>query len=66
MDEGVNEMTIECYFKECPKHSIHGFPEDGPFCYEYECSASEIEIKEYQVLRMEYLRSTSVNIVDNL
>lgn len=40
-------MTIECYFTKCPHHSIHQWPDDGPFCYEEECLATEKEIDEY-------------------
>lgn len=41
-------MTIECYFGEYPKHSIHESPNDGPFCYEVECLESEETIKTYR------------------
>lgn len=25
-------MTIECYRRDCAKHSVHSDPHDGPFC----------------------------------
>jgi len=48
-------MTIECYFRWCPRHSIHDDPEDGPFCYEGKCKATDIEIESYKKLRKEEL-----------
>ena len=35
---------IECYYKTCPNHSNHEFPDDGPFCYETKCLRTEEEI----------------------
>ena len=48
-------MTSECYFGECPKHSIHEFPNDGPFCYEVECTAEKGELIMYNKKRIEDL-----------
>ena len=31
-------MTIECYLSNCEHHSCHTDPNDGPFCYQGECS----------------------------
>lgn len=44
-------MTIECYYSQCPKHSTHTDPDEGPFCFESECIATEQEIKFYAVGR---------------
>ena len=46
-------MTIECYFSDCPKHSIHDYPDDGPFCYEMECVAIPAKIEEYRKKRLD-------------
>jgi hypothetical protein len=40
-------MTIECYYSDCPHHSFHDGEDDGPFCYESKCLATEQEIKIY-------------------
>jgi len=37
-------MTIECYNKECLRHSIHYDPGGGPFCDEVECIWEEIQL----------------------
>ena len=50
-------MTIECYYKHCKYHSIHTDPEDGPFCYELECRASEEDRECFEYLRQYELRN---------
>jgi hypothetical protein len=38
-------MTIECYIKECPYHSIHDCKpgeDQGPFCWQTECMAKRL------------------------
>ena len=45
-------MTIECYYSQCPKHGANETPPDeGPFCFERECSATVEEIKFYALSR---------------
>lgn len=36
-------MTIECYYDTCRYHGVHG-GEEGPFCFEEECRATEHEL----------------------
>lgn len=48
-------MTIECYYGECKHHGIHFDPEDGPFCYEDDCLASQKELQQFEVIRQAYL-----------
>lgn len=50
-------MSIECYYKWCPHHSIHT-GQDGPFCDELECVATEEEMKKYLALRAAELANT--------
>ena len=38
-------MTIECYIKECPYHSIHDSKpgeNEGPYCFESTCKAARL------------------------
>lgn len=48
-------MTIECYYNHCPCHSANNGQDEGPFCYEKECVASEEEREEYAKQRQELL-----------
>lgn len=50
-------MTAECYYKQCPFHSIHTIPDDGPFCYEPKCLATEQKMVEWQKERNEELKA---------
>ena len=43
-------MTIECYFGTCKYHGIHS-GEEGPFCFEEECKASDYEIQLHGRIR---------------
>lgn len=43
-------MTIECYFDACPHHGVHS-GDEGPFCYEEECKATDQEIKWFGHIR---------------
>ena len=36
-------MTIECYDTDCPFHSCHHQPDDGPFCDEEDCQFSNCD-----------------------
>lgn len=53
-------MSIECYYTECPLHSCHEPGQEGPFCDEAECSATEEQIKRYEKERQEYLKKRSI------
>jgi hypothetical protein len=36
-------MTIECYIKECPYHSIHDrSDQEGPYCFERTCQSKRL------------------------
>lgn len=43
-------MTIECYYGDCPHHGNQS-GDEGPFCFEPECKATEQEIKWFGKLR---------------
>lgn len=43
-------MTIECYYGNCRFHGTHG-GDEGPFCFEEECKATEHEIKLLEQIR---------------
>lgn len=43
-------MTIECYFGTCKYHGIHS-GEEGPFCFEEECKASDYELQLHGRIR---------------
>ena len=45
-------MTIECYYSEC---KYHGAADDGPFCYEADCKATQKELQQFEVIRQAYL-----------
>lgn len=54
-------MTIECYYKWCPHHEYNQQNgDDGPFCYQPKCLASEEDIRAYQELRKAYLADISI------
>lgn len=45
-------MATECYYGDCRFHgSQESPPEEGPFCYERECRATEQEIRLFEVER---------------
>ena len=52
-------MTIECYYSLCPYHRNNSLPPDeGPFCYQEECIASEENLSRYAMYRV-------VSLADN-
>lgn len=52
---------IECYYAECPNHCVHG-PDanDGPFCDNLECTATDEQLAAYKVQRDAYLEELRV------
>jgi len=44
-------MTIECYYSDCLYHSCHEIGQEGPFCYEEECKATEYEQEQFEMQR---------------
>lgn len=46
-------MTAECHMSPCPKHSCHTPGEEGPFCYEDECHATEEELEVWHKIHTE-------------
>jgi hypothetical protein len=45
-------MTIECYYQHCPHHGANEDPPDeGPFCFQSECIATETELKLHAIIR---------------
>ena len=42
-------MTIECYYSSCKYHGAHS-GEEGPFCFEEECCATEYEIRLHELI----------------
>jgi hypothetical protein len=53
-------MTIECYYSEC---KYHGAIDDGPFCYEADCRATQKELQQFEMIRQAYLES--INLARN-
>lgn len=53
-------MTIECYYSECKYHGCHSAPDDGPFCDESECRATQKELQQFEVIRQAYLESINL------
>jgi len=49
-------MTIECYYIECPNHSVNADPDEGPFCYEDNCVRSAEERVVFQANRNAMLK----------
>jgi len=45
-------MTIECYYGDCQYHAPD---DDGPFCYENHCKASDKELVVFERKRREGL-----------
>ena len=43
-------MTIECHYHQCKYHGNWEEGEEGPFCYERECRATEKELKSHALL----------------
>lgn len=41
-------MTTECYYKQCQFHSSKTDPDDGPYCYEPKCQATESKCNQWQ------------------
>lgn len=58
-------MAIECYYKWCPYHSFHDLNEEGPFCYESECKASEEESKLFEGYRKTELYNINISCSKN-
>jgi hypothetical protein len=54
-------MCIECYYDKCPFHSIHADKDEGPYCYEDECRASEEQLQIYDEIRKSYLQENKIN-----
>lgn len=54
-------MTIECYFKTCKNHSVHEQGEDGPFCAQAMCTATEKEIEGFTHDRQVELKLLNMN-----
>lgn len=52
-------MTIECYYDKCPNHAIHLDSDEGPFCYQNKCTATEEQTNEYAILRNNYLKENN-------
>lgn len=48
---------IECYFGECRYHENAKGTDDGPFCCEDECRATDAELEIFIQQRKEYLES---------
>lgn len=53
-------MTIECYHGTCKYHGNKD-GEEGPFCFETECQASQKELQAFEIIRQEYLRKIKWN-----
>ena len=49
-------MTTECYYGGCKYHGSKSDPEEGPFCFEEECKATQEEIVGFQLEREIFLR----------
>ena len=49
---------IECYFCTCINHS-----KDEPFCKLDKCIATEVELKEYRLIRLEYLNRNDIEYI---
>jgi len=42
---------IECYYKWCKNHCYHHNGDEGPFCNNNECTATNEQIVEFRALR---------------
>lgn len=49
-------MTIECYYGDCRYHGTQS-GDEGPFCFEEECRATEHELKLHGLIREAYEKS---------
>lgn len=50
-------MSIECYYGDCKFHSNNtGYIDDGPYCHEAHCKASDKELVEFEKKRREDLK----------
>ena len=54
-------MTIECYYSACEYHCSHDPNDEGPFCYERECRATDEQIVVFQRQREEEMKSWTQN-----
>ena len=52
------EKMIECYFSACINHH-----KDEPFCKLDQCIATEVELKEYTIIRLKYLKKYDIEPV---
>ncbi len=48
-------MMIECYYNDCPHHEAHVIDDNGPFCNQDDCTATEAERAKYEARRVEAL-----------
>ena len=55
-------MTIECYYGDCRYHGTHD-GEEGPFCFEAECKATEHELKLHGLIRKAYENNAYAPVV---
>lgn len=55
-------MTTECYYSGCKHHSCHYSVDNGPFCDEPKCLATEDEIKIFSAERVQYLKDIGYTI----
>lgn len=53
-------MTMECYHSNCKYHSCHIIKDEGPFCDEEKCLATEEEQKQFEKEREKYLKKYSI------
>ena len=53
-------MSIECYHSGCMYHSCHD-GDEGPFCDEFECKATEYELEQFENARKEYLTKYTIS-----
>lgn len=53
-------MIIECYHSSCRYHHSH-YGEEGPFCDENECRATEDEMRKYGEERKAYLKRVTIS-----
>lgn len=67
VDEGEKAMAIECYYGSCRFHGTREVPPDeGPFCHQRECLATEQELRRFEAERVseEAERNAGVPAVD--
>lgn len=56
-------MTIECYHKDCPNHSHQTNKDDGPFCYQDNCTATQEQIIIFDAKREKEIKEWSKDSV---